>query len=125
MIERQMAPRDFVGESLAGLAGSGDVQRRSSKLKLKLMSEVTPQSVQWLWPGRPAVGKLTMLAGDAGLGKSTLSTDIASRVSTGNAWPDGGRATCGSVVVLSAEDGLADTLRPRLMRLGPTWGASM
>jgi AAA domain len=65
-----------------------------------------------------AAGKLTMLAGDASLGKSTLSTDIARRVSTGKAWPDGGRAACDSIVILSAEDGLADTLRPRLDAAG-------
>ena len=78
------------------------------------LSEVTPVPVRYLWQDRIAVGKLNLLVGDPGLGKSFISYDVAARVSTGAAWPDAGHAPRGSVVLLSAEDALADTVRPRL-----------
>jgi Bifunctional DNA primase/polymerase, N-terminal/AAA domain/Primase C terminal 1 (PriCT-1) len=85
---------------------------------LKTLAEVEPEEVDWLWPGRVARGKLTVLVGDPGLGKSYLSLDIAARITRGSHWPDGSRAPRGKVILLSAEDGLADTIRPRLDALG-------
>jgi putative DNA primase/helicase len=83
---------------------------------LKRLAEVQPEPMQWLWPGLIALGKLSLLVGDPGLGKSFLTLDIAARVSTGRSWP--GLSAIpnpqGSVVLLSAEDDLADTIRPRL-----------
>jgi hypothetical protein len=65
------------------------------------------------------LGKLAVIAGDPGLGKSYASLDIAARVSLGGPWPDGsGNAPKGNVLLLSAEDGLADTIKPRLELLG-------
>jgi putative DNA primase/helicase len=59
------------------------------------------------------------MAGDPGLGKSYASLDIAARVTLGGPWPDGsGYAPKGNVLLLSAEDGLADTIKPRLELLG-------
>ncbi len=80
------------------------------------LADVEPQAVEWLWPGRVAIGKLTLLAGDPGLGKSFVTLDMASRVSRGAAWPDDSSASqpAGGVVLISAEDDLADTIRPRL-----------
>jgi putative DNA primase/helicase len=84
------------------------------------LSDVKPEPVAWLWPGRIALGKLTLIAGDPGLGKSFLTLDMAARVSRGWAWPDapGVATTPGGVVLLSAEDGVADTIRPRLDAAG-------
>jgi hypothetical protein len=83
------------------------------------MSDVRPEAIRWLWPGRLAFGKLTILSGDPGLGKSFITLDLAARASAGHSWPDGARALDPlSVMVLSAEDGLGDTLRPRLDKLG-------
>src|SRR5207244_11683109 len=60
-------------------------------------------------------GKLHVVEGDPGLGKSTLTVDLASRVTTGALWPDKQKGCVPSgVVLLSAEDGLEDTIRPRL-----------
>ncbi len=78
------------------------------------LADVAPEPVAWLWPGRLARGKVTILAGDPGLGKSFLTLDAASRISTGQAWPDAGRALLGDAILLSAEDGIADTIRPRV-----------
>jgi hypothetical protein len=79
------------------------------------LSDVTPERIDWLWPGRVAIGKPHLIDGDPGLGKSTITLDFAARVSTGKPWPDGqpGGEPAG-VVILSAEDDLADTIRPRL-----------
>ena len=84
------------------------------------LADVQPKSVQWLWPGRFALGKLTLLAGDPGLGKSLLTLDMAARVSTGSPWPDAPDVAIdiGGVVLLNAEDDVADTIRPRLDAAG-------
>jgi putative DNA primase/helicase len=80
------------------------------------MADVEPEPVRWLWPGRIALGKLSLLAGQPGLGKSFLSLDMAARVSRGDGWPcDGGAAEPGGVVLLSAEDDISDTIVPRLI----------
>src|SRR5215217_605239 len=84
----------------------------------KLLSEVEPERVGWLWPGRLPLGKLTVLDGDPGLGKSAMSLDVAARVSAGLELPDGQRCEPAGVVLLSAEDGLADTVKPRLDAAG-------
>ena len=83
------------------------------------VSSVTAQPIKWLWPSRMALGKVTMVAGHPGLGKSQLSVFMAAKVSTGGLWPAGeGRAPKGSVLMLSAEDDVADTIRPRLEAAG-------
>lgn len=87
---------------------------------LVCMADVPPAAIDWLWPDRIALGKLTIIAGNGGLGKSTLALSIAAILSTGRAWPDRPdlSAEIGSTVILSAEDGLDDTVRPRLDAAG-------
>ena len=84
------------------------------------LADVQPARVQWLWPGRFALGKLSLLVGDPGLGKSFLTLDMAARVSQGMAWPDSPSepSPAGGVVLVSAEDDLGDTIRPRLDAAG-------
>src|SRR5262245_48882610 len=84
-----------------------------------LASHVQPEQVRFLWSGRLACGKSTMVDGDPGLGKSTMALDIAARISTGR--PLLGCAAGSEprgVVLLSAEDGAADTIVPRLTVAG-------
>src|SRR5919112_1139465 len=85
-----------------------------------LLSEVETEQVTWLWRGWLALGKLSVLDGDPGLGKSATTLDIAARVSTGRLFPDGSECEteAGGVVILSAEDGLAETIKPRLEAAG-------
>ncbi len=78
------------------------------------VADVEPENIRWLWRGRIALGKLSLLVGDPGLGKSFVTLDMAARLSTGSPWPDGAMAPRGSVLILSAEDDPADTIRPRL-----------
>ncbi|GAH72271.1 unnamed protein product, partial [marine sediment metagenome] len=74
------------------------------------LSDIEPVPVQWLWFNRFALGKLCLLVGNPGVGKSFASLDIAARISAGNYWPDGdnlpdgsNRAPQGSVLILTAE----------------------
>jgi len=86
------------------------------------LADVQPESVHWLWSSRIPLGKLTILAGPPGAGKSYALLDIAARVSQGASLPDGAAAPLGDVVLLTAEDGLGDTVRPRLDLLGAESG---
>ncbi len=84
-------------------------------VRLVRLADVAPEKVRWLWPGYVPYGKVTLLAGDPGLGKSWASLDLAARVSVGGETPDRKhRVEMGGVVLLTAEDGLADTVRPRV-----------
>lgn len=85
------------------------------------LDTVQPERVRWLWPGRIPIGKLSVVDGDPGLGKSLITLDLAARVSIGAAMPDGMATDLGGpagVVLLSAEDDPADTIRPRLDAAG-------
>jgi putative DNA primase/helicase len=78
------------------------------------MADVQPETVRWLWHPYIALGKLTILEGDPGIGKSTVTCALASAVTNGKGFPGADTFEPGNVLMLSAEDGLADTLRPRL-----------
>jgi hypothetical protein len=105
------------------------------------LSKVQAAPISWLWPGRIPRGRITVLDGDPGLGKSALLLDLAARLTTGRPMPDDPappepvegpepvqgplvpspsttRLPPSTVLVLSAEDGLADTIRPRLEAAG-------
>src|SRR5215217_4277687 len=84
----------------------------------RLLSDVEPEEVSWLWPSWLALGKLALVDGDPGLGKSAVTVDLSARASAGKAFPDGAECEPAGVVLLSAEDGLADTIRPRLDAAG-------
>ncbi|MCE9618485.1 MAG: AAA family ATPase [Planctomycetes bacterium] len=123
---RECIESESLRDEVACLAGAAPVWQpsenqsqsqygRSEPIIVRL-SDVEPEQVAWLWPGRIALGKLTLIAGDPGLGKSFLTLDMAARVSNGMPWPDRPNEAnpSGGIVLLSAEDDLADTIRPRL-----------
>src|SRR5215217_2689958 len=85
-----------------------------------LLAEVQAETVEWLWERRIPLGKITVLDGDPDNGKSVLTTDLAARVTTGRTMPYGFGKTFpqAGVVILSAEDGVADTIRPRFDAAG-------
>lgn len=84
------------------------------------LADIPSERLEWLWPGRMALGKLAILVGDPDLGKSFITLDLAARVSCGGTWPDDPQSmvTPGDVLLFNAEDGLADTVRPRLEAAG-------
>jgi putative DNA primase/helicase len=82
-------------------------------------SDVQPEKLIWVWPGRIPEGKLVLLGGPPGLGKSQLTAFMAAAISNGGSWPcNEGSTTVGSVIFMSAEDGIEDTIVPRLMAGG-------
>lgn len=121
-------PTDF--NDLHCLAGLDEVARQitegiehppieNNSAVVVSLDSIEPEPVEWLWPDRIALGKITMIAGDPGLGKSMISLAMAATVTVGGRWPVD-RAECpkGNVLLLSAEDALADTIRPRLDAAG-------
>ena len=103
-------------EELLRLVDETSPYRHDGRLVCTRVSEIEPEDVEWLWPGRIPLRKLSLVAGMMGVGKSFLIVDLAARVSRGRAWPDAREkpADQGSVLLLNAEDDPADTLRPRL-----------
>lgn len=92
---------------------------QAGTLTTRRLSDISPEPVSWLWPGRIARGKVTMIAGNPGLGKSQITASIAAIVTTGGCWPvDRLQCEPGDVLFLTAEDDPADTLRPRLEAAG-------
>ncbi len=90
-----------------------------SDVELTCMSDIQMKPIEWLWEGRIACSKITVIAGNPGLGKSQLTAWLASIVTQGLYWPDTySKAPQGEVIFLSAEDDVADTIKPRLLATG-------
>jgi putative DNA primase/helicase len=82
-------------------------------------SDVQPEKLIWVWPGRIPEGKLVLLGGPPGLGKSQLTAFMAATISNGGDWPcSEGSTAVGNVIFMSAEDGIEDTIVPRLIAAG-------
>lgn len=105
---------DRVNEKADPVASEILKHRALGGVTLIPMGTVEPRMVEWLWPGRIPRGKLTIIDGHPGQGKSTLTMAIAACVSTGRPLPDSEKAEPANVLILSAEDGLDDTILPRL-----------
>ncbi len=100
-------------------SGERRTRRESGEVMLRRVADVEAMPINWLWPGRIARGKLTMIAGHPGLGKSQITIALAAVVTTGARWPvDRSPCELGNVAMLSAEDDVADTIRPRLEAAG-------
>lgn len=91
----------------------------SAELKLINMSDVQTQEIKWLWYPFIAYGKMTIVQGDPGDGKSTLVLNIAAKLSRGERLePEMNIDKPVNVIYQTAEDGLADTVKPRLEQAG-------
>jgi putative DNA primase/helicase len=95
-------------------------QREKERPTVELASAeaIEPAAIDWLWDGWLAKGKLQLLAGQPGTGKTTLALALAAITSIGGVWPDGSRPAPGNVVIWSGEDDPRDTLVPRLIAAG-------
>ena len=83
------------------------------------MSDVESVKVEWVWHPYIPRGKLTLLEGDPGQGKSWITLAISTALSLGDGLPGQDIKTRpGRVLILTAEDGLGDTVRPRLDAMG-------
>ena len=87
-------------------------------VRLTPASAIRCEPIRWLWPGWLARGKLHVLAGAPGTGKTTAALALAATITRGGRWPDGTHAAPGSVVMWSGEDDQKDTLVPRFRAAG-------
>jgi putative DNA primase/helicase len=90
----------------------------NSTVVLTCGADLTPEPVQWLWPGWLALGKFHLLAGAPGQGKTTIAMGMAANVTIGGRWPDRSCGEAGNVLIWSGEDDHTDTLLPRLVAAG-------
>jgi len=75
----------------------GGTAEAGGRLIARRASDIAIVPVDWLWPGRVAIGKLTLIAGEPGLGKSQLALAMVAAVTTGGEWPcNEGRAPLGN-----------------------------
>lgn len=93
---------------------AASIRNRLTEVRLRRASEIKVAPISWLWPGWFARGKMHILGGQPGAGKTTLAMKIGATVTAGGLWPDGTRVTEGNVIIWSGEDDPVDTLIPRL-----------
>ena len=89
--------------------------KNQPELKLISLEDVAVEPVRWLWYPYIPLGKLTILYGDPGEGKTTLALWIAAACSRGQALPGGETGEPLTILYQTAEDGLGDTIKPRLL----------
>lgn len=88
------------------------------RARLTRFEDIEEEETLWLWPDRLPAGEIVVIAGDPGLGKSTVTLDWTAAVSTGRAWPDGEPCEQGGVLLVSCEDSLTKTVKKRLRQAG-------
>ena len=94
-----------------------DANEQTPDKNLIFLDEVEPIETEWLWYPYIPQNKITVIMGDPGEGKSTLALNLAASVSAGRDFPDPKERRVGDIVVYqNAEDGLADTIVPRLKK---------
>ena len=108
-----VVPDEFSPNTPRGKAGEA-----GEALPLMGFDGVAMDGVDWFWPGWLARGKTTNLSGAGGSGKGTFAAYLMACATGGRAWPDGRKTDPCIAVVVSPDDGLADTLKPRLVHSG-------
>ncbi len=91
---------------------------QNEELEIIRMSEIQMRKVEWLWYPYIPFGKLTIIQGDPGEGKTTFALRLAAACSTGTAMLGMESLSPFNVIYQSAEDGLEDTIKPRLTEAG-------
>lgn len=122
------APYANAPHSSNGLAHSPSarcpIDERQWRAEVIPLSKVVATEMEWLWPERIPEGKLVLIAGDPGVGKSMLTLYIARQISTGEGWADSPeiKRTPGRVMLLNEEDDWANVVKPRLKAMGANIG---
>jgi putative DNA primase/helicase len=104
-----------LGKKKSTIVGQSQTNVRQHRIVVTRAADLKPQKLSRVWNGRFVLGKIGFIAGEPGLGKSLIGAYMTATVSTGGKWwGDEGKARRGEVIYISAEDGAADTIRPRL-----------
>lgn len=107
--------RDFAGAvPFKGINGHA----RTPSVEILPGSAYNPEQIRWLWRDWLALGKLHLLAGSPGTGKTTIALNLAAAITSGRPWPDDTGQDPGDVLIWSGEDGITDTLLPRFLAAG-------
>jgi hypothetical protein len=87
---------------------------------ITMLSETQSKDLHWLWPNRIPQGYLSVFSGNPDTGKTTIALDLVARYTTGREWPDDTPNTLppGYALLLIAEDGAEDVIKPRLIAAG-------
>ena len=111
---------DIPGVLALNIPGVPAVSKPGARaVKIRCGAGIKPLAITWLWPLWLPAGKLTILAGAAGTGKTTLALGLAATLTSGGRWPDGSQCKAkGNVLIWSSEDVADDTLVPRLIASG-------
>lgn len=94
------------------------MSKKENELQIRKLSQVALQPVNWLWHPYIPFGKISIIQGDPGEGKTTLALRLAAACSTGQPLPGMAPREPFRVIYQTAEDGLGDTIKPRLMEAG-------
>lgn len=94
--------------------GFGPEQPEHAGIEILRADQVRLEPIRWLWDGYLARGKMHIIAGAPGTGKTTVALALAATLTTAGRWPDGTTAGTGNVLIWSGEDDPGDTLVPRL-----------
>ncbi len=86
--------------------------------EIRTMNDFLTSETKWLWYPYIPLGKVTIIQGDPGEGKTTLALNIAAMVSNGKMFGSEETGERGRVIFQSAEDGISDTVKPRLIAAG-------
>jgi putative DNA primase/helicase len=113
-----LEPVTFTPENTDELISKKGEIRKPDTVILLRGDTISPAPTDWLWKDWIASSKMSILAGSPGTGKTSIALEFGAIVSTGRAWPDGTGSTTGNVIIWSGEDGVDDTLVPRLISAG-------
>jgi hypothetical protein len=116
-LESKTDKKFWFGDNLPEVAQASAMA--TSELNLVRGDKIKAEKIEWLWPGKVAIGKLTLFVGHPGIGKGLATMDLTARLTTGKSWPDCPNTIQASeVIIVSSEDAATDTLKPRLMAAG-------
>jgi hypothetical protein len=118
-LEEIAEANDFPIKRFAFICHTDNQQQDSeAEVLVERLHRMEMKKTDWLWQNYIPLGRITILAGDPGVGKSQASIDILSRITLGEMMPDGSPGICGNCAIATAEDETSETVMPRLVAAG-------
>lgn len=114
-------PPEVTAKPSANRQAEGDEYKDATPAQLGVIDaeDVEVEDPEWLWVYRFLKRKINLIAGEGGDGKTTIAIKVGAVVTTGGAFPDGSPSgEPGLVMVMAAEDGAGDTIKPRFIAAG-------